>query len=97
MDDHDATLANGDDFKFSSANALTNSVEVATNPINLNNNAAGTFTVAHDICLASSVLNNASANGLDIFVNDNIRLTLTGEDFIVSEGDVTINGDLEVL
>ncbi len=49
------------------------------------------------IYLASSVLNNASANGLDIFVNDNIRLTLTGEDFIVSEGDVTINGDLEVL
>lgn len=81
MNDHDATLANGDDFQFSSANALTTDVEVTTNTINLNNNAAGTFTVTHDICLASSVT----------------LITLTGEDFIVSEGDVDIMGDLELL
>ena len=73
----DTNFTNGDNFRFSSANNLTTGGAVTIGTINLNNFAAGPFTVAHNADLAS-VVNTGGAQKLAVTVNNGQILKLTG-------------------
>ena len=72
-----ANFTNGDNFRFSSANNLTTGGIVTIGTINLNNFAAGPFTVANNVDLAS-VVNTTGVQKLATTVADGKTLKLTG-------------------
>jgi outer membrane autotransporter protein len=72
-------FSNGDTFHFSKANASTTASAVTIASIDMNNIAAGTFTVAHDASLGSTVdVAGNGVNKLNVIVNDGKALKLTG-------------------
>jgi len=95
-----ANFINGDNFRFSSANNLNTGGAVTIGTINLNNFAAGPFTVVHNADLAS-VVNTGGAQKLAVTVNNGQILKLTGAN-VSALGAITLgsggggNGALDV-